>query len=106
MVDFDMLLGPRQLPRTCQVWRSLGERLNGLGPRRTPRWPNPVVVSLSQVEYSHRLGSSNAYMLPQGIAEQGEHRINNAVSGPVSQQDNAPVHTATIAKAWFERYNV
>ena len=33
-------------------------------------------------------------------------RINDTIGDPVFQQDNAPVHTASVVTEWFEQYNI
>ena len=33
-------------------------------------------------------------------------RINDTISDAVFQQDNAPVHTASVVTEWFEQYNI
>ena len=33
-------------------------------------------------------------------------RINDTIGDAVFQQDNAPVHTASVVTEWFERYNI
>ena len=33
-------------------------------------------------------------------------RINDTIGDAVFQQDNSPVHTASVVTEWFEQYNI